>query len=136
MIDIDQTFLPVGQMRQVSRVTVLDGVKIEGEMDLGPGHWVYPQHFPGDPIFPGTLLIEAAGQLVALWAWGMGGRGKPRLVRATAEFHEAVRSEQQRLVVRGEVRKKRNMHFATVTIYAAASLVATVTLVLAVLPAA
>jgi hypothetical protein len=35
-IDIDSTFLPVGQMRQIDRVTAIDGTLIEGEMDLGP----------------------------------------------------------------------------------------------------
>ena len=78
---IEDTFLPVDQMLQVSRVTEISGPVIRGEVDLGAGHWVYPQHFPGDPIFPGTLMIEAAGQLVALWAWANGERGRPRLVR-------------------------------------------------------
>jgi 3-hydroxymyristoyl/3-hydroxydecanoyl-(acyl carrier protein) dehydratase len=55
-------------MRQISRVTAVDAEGIVGEMDLGDGHWVYPGHFPGDLIFPGCLLVEAAGQLVALWA--------------------------------------------------------------------
>jgi 3-hydroxymyristoyl/3-hydroxydecanoyl-(acyl carrier protein) dehydratase len=48
-------------MRQIDRVTVLDEAVMEGQMDLGPEHWVYAQHFPGDPILPGTLLVEAAG---------------------------------------------------------------------------
>ena len=87
VMDIDATFLPVGQMRQISRVTKLAEAVIDAEVDLGPYHWVFPQHFPGDPIFPGTLMIEAAGQLVALWAWAQGQRGRPRLVRTGAEFH-------------------------------------------------
>ncbi|HEX5963975.1 MAG TPA: hypothetical protein VFY42_09640, partial [Gemmatimonadales bacterium] len=75
LIDLDSTFLPVAEMRQITRVTALEGAGIEGEVELGPDHWVWPQHFPSDPIFPGTLMIEAAGQLVALWAWGHGARG-------------------------------------------------------------
>ena len=54
VMDIDATFLPVGQMRQISRVTKLAEAVIDAEVDLGPYHWVFPQHFPGDPIFPGT----------------------------------------------------------------------------------
>ena len=106
LIDIDTTFLPVAHMRQISRVTELVGAKITGEVDLGTQHWVYAEHFPGDPIFPGTLMIEAAGQLVALWAWASGQRGRPRLVRASAEFHHPVGSPDTRLILCTEVRQK------------------------------
>src|SRR5712691_4417211 len=101
LIDLEATFLPVGQMRQISRVTPLKGAAITGEVDLSAGHWVYAQHFPGDPIFPGTLLIEAAGQLVALWAWAQGQRGRPRLVRTSAEFHFPVGPTHDHLLLRG-----------------------------------
>lgn len=60
LIDLDATFLPVARMRQIARVTTVATESITGEVDVGPGHWVYAQHFPGDPIFPGTLMIEAA----------------------------------------------------------------------------
>jgi 3-hydroxymyristoyl/3-hydroxydecanoyl-(acyl carrier protein) dehydratase len=134
LIDIDATFLPMGQMRQVSRVTQLEGLAITGEVDLGRDHWVYPQHFPGDPIFPGTLMIEAAGQLVALWAWAQAQRGRPRLVRTSAEFHCPVEPVKDRLLLRAEVRRKRHLNFATIGIWAAGTRVATLEAVLAVLP--
>lgn len=134
LIDLDATFLPVGQMRQITRVTQLEGSAIIGEVDLGPAHWVYPQHFPGDPIFPGTLMIEAAGQLVALWAWVQGQRGRPRLVRANAEFHRPVGPANDRLLLRADVRRKRHLNFATIGIWADGSPVATLDAVLAVLP--
>lgn len=136
LIDIPATFLPIGQMRQIARVTVLAAERIEGEVDLGPEHWIYRQHFPGDPIFPGTLMIEAAGQLVALWAWGNGLRGRPRLVRAGAEFHRPVSPDIPALELRGTVERRRHLHFATVLITAAGADIATVNAVLAVLPPA
>jgi 3-hydroxymyristoyl/3-hydroxydecanoyl-(acyl carrier protein) dehydratase len=123
-------------MRQISRVTRLAEAMIDAEVDLGPCHWVYPQHFPGDPIFPGTLMIEAAGQLVALWAWAHGQRGRPRLVRTGAEFHSPVGPTASHLLLRAEVRRKRHLHFATIQIWVAETCVATVEAVLAVLPAA
>jgi 3-hydroxymyristoyl/3-hydroxydecanoyl-(acyl carrier protein) dehydratase len=46
-------------MRQISRVTKVAEALLDAEVDLGPYHWVFPQHFPGDPIFPGTLTQEA-----------------------------------------------------------------------------
>lgn len=134
LIDIDATFLPIAQMRQISRVTELDGPAITGEVDLGTSHWVFPQHFPDDPIFPGTLMIEAAGQLVALWAWAQGQRGRPRLVRTSAEFHSPVRPTNDRLRLRAEVRGKRHLNFATIGIGADNTQVATLEAVLAVVP--
>jgi len=136
LVDIDETFLPVAQMRQITRVTALAGSTIVGEVDLGAEHWVYDQHFPGDPIFPGTLIIEAAGQLVALWAWASGQRGRPRLVRTSAEFRAPIGRTAPKMTLRGEVKRKRHLHFATVAVQAGHADVATVTLVLAVLPAA
>jgi len=135
LIDLEATFLPVGQTRQISRVTQLEGAAITGEVDLSAGHWVYAQHFPGDPIFPGTLLIEAAGQLVALWAWAQGQRGRPRLVRTSAEFHFPVGPTHDHLLLRAEVRRKRHLNFATIGIWAAGTQVATLEAVLTVLPA-
>jgi 3-hydroxymyristoyl/3-hydroxydecanoyl-(acyl carrier protein) dehydratase len=122
-------------MRQVTRVTGFEGSLIVGEADLGPGHWVWPQHFPDDPIFPGSLIVEAAGQLVALWAWGNGARGRPRLIRASAEFKSPVSRWTPKLVLKGEVRRKRHLYFGTVTVCAENSEVAVVEAVLAVLPA-
>lgn len=136
LIDVDSTFLPIAQMRQISRVTSLEGPSIRGEVDLGSEHWVYAQHFPGDPIFPGTLIVEAAGQLVALWAWANGQRGRPRLVRIQAEFLSPVCCSDARLTLHGEVRRKRNLHFAEVSVSTpGAEVVANVSAVLAVLPA-
>jgi 3-hydroxymyristoyl/3-hydroxydecanoyl-(acyl carrier protein) dehydratase len=135
LLDIDTTFLPVGQMRQIARVTVLEEKMIEGEVDLGPDLWVWEQHFPGDPIFPGTLLIEGAGQLIALWAWAQGQRGKPRLVRTNAEFHSPVGRWAASLHLKGEVRHKRHLNFGSVEIRSEGTLVATVEAVLTVLPA-
>ena len=137
LVDLDAANLPVAHMRQLSRITRLEAGSITGELDLGPEHWVFPQHFPGDPIFPGTMMIEAAGQLVALWAWAQGplGRGRPRLVRAAAEFHSPVGPLHPLLVLQADVRRKRHLHFGTVRIWGAEVEVATVEAVLAVLPA-
>ena len=114
LLDLDGTFLPVGQMRQITRVTALEGPCIHGEVELGSEHWVYAQHFPDDPIFPGTLMIEAAGQLVALWAWAAGHRGRPRLVRTRAAFHRPVTAPTPRLELLAEVRGKRHLQFGNV----------------------
>jgi 3-hydroxymyristoyl/3-hydroxydecanoyl-(acyl carrier protein) dehydratase len=134
LIDIDATYLPTQLMRQVARVTALEGPTITGEVDLGSAHWVYPQHFPGDPIFPGTLIIEAAGQLVALWAWAGGQRGRPRLVKTSAEFRAPVEIEDPQLLLDAVVRRRRHLNFADVTVRTRRQAVASVSMVLAVVP--
>ncbi|MGH7613705.1 MAG: 3-hydroxyacyl-ACP dehydratase FabZ family protein [Gemmatimonadales bacterium] len=136
LIDIDATYLPIQQMRQIARVTVLEGATITGEVDLGSEHWVYAQHFPGDPIFPGALIIEAAGQLVALWAWADGQRGRPRLVKTSAEFRAPVEIEDSQIMLDAVVKRKRHLNFADVTVRTQRQVVAGVSMVLAVVPAA
>ncbi len=133
LIDLDATYLPVALMRQIARVTAVTPESITGEVDVGPGHWVYAQHFPGDPIFPGTLMIEAAGQLIALFAWARGQRGRPRLVRTSAEFRHPVSQATPSLRLDARVRSKRNIHFGTVDVHAGEYHVARVEAVLAVI---
>lgn len=36
---------------------------------LSPDHPVFRDHFPGEPLFPGVLLIECGAQ-AAGWLWG------------------------------------------------------------------
>ena len=132
LVDLDETFLPIGQMRQIARVTRLAGETIEGEVDLGQTRWVFPQHLPDDPILPGTLMIEAAGQLVALWAWVAGQRGRPRLVRAIAGFHNPAGPASAHLRLQAEVRRKRHLYFATIQVRNAETHAATVEVVLVV----
>ena len=120
------TFLPVGQMLQLDRVTAVDDTSITAEMDVTPEHWVFPMHFPGDPIFPGCFLIEAAGQLVALWGWEAGLRGRPRMAKASAEFESPVFATDRTVILKGSVRRRRNMCFGTVNVLAGERTVATI----------
>jgi 3-hydroxymyristoyl/3-hydroxydecanoyl-(acyl carrier protein) dehydratase len=136
LIDLDESFLPIAQMRQVTRITTFDGASIVGEADLSPDHWVWPQHFPEDPIFPGSLMIEAGGQLIALWAWSQGARGRPRLVRASAEFQNPVSRWSPMLVLKAQVQRKRHLYFGKVEISSEGIQVARIEGVLVVLPPA
>lgn len=88
-------------------------------MELGRDHWVYEHHFPDDPIFPGCLMIEAAGQLVALWAWADGARGDPRLIKSEARFHHPVLPDQPLLRLRARVSRRRRLYLGSVELFAA-----------------
>jgi 3-hydroxymyristoyl/3-hydroxydecanoyl-(acyl carrier protein) dehydratase len=101
-------YLPVAQMLQIDRAMAVDEKTIRCEMDLA-GHWVFAIHFPGDPIFPASLMIEAAGQAIAIWAWHHKLEGKPRLARVEASFESAVRPEDGVLRFEGRLRRRRNI---------------------------
>jgi 3-hydroxyacyl-[acyl-carrier-protein] dehydratase len=63
-------FLPHGaEFRFVDRLTKLDGGKSgEGEYMVRGDEPFLRGHFPGAPIFPGVLLVEAAAQLAGVVA--------------------------------------------------------------------
>lgn len=131
-VDLDETFLPTGRMRQITCVSDLAGETIAGEVDLSRADWVFADHFPDDPVFPGTLLVEAAGQLVAVWAWADGQRGHPRLVRSKARFTGEVGPDREALRLEATVRERRRMNFGEVSVRDREREVARVDLVLTV----
>jgi 3-hydroxymyristoyl/3-hydroxydecanoyl-(acyl carrier protein) dehydratase len=132
--DLAAMFLPVGQMLQIDRVVEADEAQVVCEMDVGPDHWVYPLHFPSDPIFPGCLLIEAAGQAVAIWGWHNGLRGRPRLARVTAELDSPVVREDGRLTLTGKLKRKRHICVGSVDVTAGERRIGTIGMTLAVVP--
>lgn len=102
-------------MLQIDRVCEVDGERIIAETDIA-NHWVFPLHFPTDPIFPGSLLIEAAGQTVAVWAWDKGLRGNPRMVTVKASFHSPIVPEDAVIRFVARVRQRKNVVLGTVEV--------------------
>jgi 3-hydroxymyristoyl/3-hydroxydecanoyl-(acyl carrier protein) dehydratase len=106
--DLAACYLPIEQMLQIDRVMEITESEIRSEMDL-LHHWVFPLHFPNNPIFPACLMIEAAGQAIAIWAWHYKMPGNPRLARVKASFESAVRREDAVLSFVGKIRRRRNI---------------------------
>jgi 3-hydroxymyristoyl/3-hydroxydecanoyl-(acyl carrier protein) dehydratase len=106
--DLRHAPLPVEQMLQIDQVHEVTTDRIHCATDL-EHHWVFPLHFPGDPIFPACLMIEAAGQAIAIWAWHHQITGQPRLARVQASFLSAVRREDLTLSITAKLRRKRNI---------------------------
>jgi len=77
--------LPEPPMLMVDRVTDIsadEGANGKGhvvaEYDIGPDLWFFKCHFPGDPVMPGCLGLDALWQLTGFnLGWrGMTGRGR------------------------------------------------------------
>jgi len=114
--DLAQVYLPVEQMLQIDRVIEITSDTIRCEMDLTE-HWVFPLHFPNNPIFPACLMIEAAGQAIAIWSWHHKVPGNPRLARVQASFSSAVRREDGVLSFVGKLRRRRNICVGAVELF-------------------
>lgn len=77
--------LPVPPMLMFDRVTRISrsgGSYGKGEMvaelDINPGLWFFGCHFPGDPVMPGCLGLDALWQMVGFFlTWsGLPGKGR------------------------------------------------------------
>ena len=123
--DLARCYLPIEQMLQIDRVMEVTDTGMLCEMDLA-SHWVFPLHFPNDPIFPACLMIEAAGQAIAIWAWHHQVPGLPRLARVQASMESAVRREDGILSFVGKVRRRRNICVGAVELFCGARRVAVV----------
>jgi 3-hydroxyacyl-[acyl-carrier protein] dehydratase / trans-2-decenoyl-[acyl-carrier protein] isomerase len=77
--------LPAPPMLMMDRITEisLDGGKygkghVIGELDIAPDLWFFGCHFPGDPVMPGCLGLDAMWQIVGFWLGWSGSPGKGR----------------------------------------------------------
>jgi 3-hydroxyacyl-[acyl-carrier protein] dehydratase/trans-2-decenoyl-[acyl-carrier protein] isomerase len=51
---------------------------VEAEMDIRPDMWFFDCHFPGDPVMPGCLGLDALWQLVGFFVGWSGAPGRGR----------------------------------------------------------
>ncbi|MEJ2322590.1 MAG: bifunctional 3-hydroxydecanoyl-ACP dehydratase/trans-2-decenoyl-ACP isomerase, partial [Gammaproteobacteria bacterium] len=51
---------------------------IHAELDISPDLWFFECHFPGDPVMPGCLGLDAMWQLVGFFLGWLGHPGKGR----------------------------------------------------------
>jgi 3-hydroxyacyl-[acyl-carrier protein] dehydratase/trans-2-decenoyl-[acyl-carrier protein] isomerase len=77
--------LPAPPMLMFDRITRIndDGGAhgkgyVEAELDVHPDLWFFKCHFPGDPVMPGCLGLDAMWQAVGYWLGWSGSPGKGR----------------------------------------------------------
>ncbi|WFF40859.1 MULTISPECIES: 3-hydroxyacyl-[acyl-carrier-protein] dehydratase FabA [Salinicola] len=77
--------LPAPNMLMLDRITQIneDGGKyhkgeIIAELDIHPDLWFFQCHFPGDPVMPGCLGLDAMWQLVGFHLGWLGNPGRGR----------------------------------------------------------
>ena len=77
--------LPAPNMLMMDRIVKIseeDGEHGKGviiaELDITPDLWFFDCHFPGDPVMPGCLGLDAMWQLVGFFLGWCGGPGKGR----------------------------------------------------------
>ncbi|NQX87693.1 MAG: 3-hydroxyacyl-[acyl-carrier-protein] dehydratase FabA [Halioglobus sp.] len=78
--------LPTDNMLMVDRIVRISSEsgafgkgEIVAELDISPDLWFFECHFPGDPVMPGCLGLDAMWQLVGFF---LGWRGNPGRGRA------------------------------------------------------
>ena len=77
--------LPAPNMLMMDRITKISESEgdynkgyVEAELDIHPALWFFDCHFPGDPVMPGCLGLDAMWQLVGFFLGWSGGPGKGR----------------------------------------------------------
>jgi len=81
--------LPMPPMLMFDRITKIvdnEGAYGKGhiiaELDVKPDLWFFDCHFPGDPVMPGCLGLDAMWQLIGFYLGWMGGPGRGRALGA------------------------------------------------------
>ncbi|HBH35499.1 MAG TPA: 3-hydroxyacyl-[acyl-carrier-protein] dehydratase FabA [Gammaproteobacteria bacterium] len=77
--------LPIGNMLMLDRINLITNEggnfgkgKILAELDINPDLWFFECHFPGDPVMPGCLGLDAMWQLLGFFLGWSGHPGHGR----------------------------------------------------------
>ncbi|MDM8557870.1 3-hydroxyacyl-[acyl-carrier-protein] dehydratase FabA [Candidatus Parabeggiatoa sp. HSG14] len=73
---------PMLMFDRIATITENGGVADKGhiiaELDIRPDLWFFDCHFPGDPVMPGCLGLDAMWQLIGFFLGWLGGPGRGR----------------------------------------------------------
>ncbi len=98
--------LPMPPMLMFDRITTItdDGGEagkgyIVAELDINPELWFFDCHFPGDPVMPGCLGLDAMWQLIGFFLGWLGGLGRGRALGAGEVKYTGQVTPKNKLVV-------------------------------------
>lgn len=98
----------VAPFRFIDRIVELSSESISAEYQFRGDEWFYQGHFPGDPVTPGVILIEAMAQtgLVALGLFLLSREQPARTMRtlfteSSVEFLDIVKPG-EKVIINGE----------------------------------
>lgn len=85
LFGMDTARLPTPNMLMLDRISSItatggayDKGEIFAELDIRPDLWFFDCHFPGDPVMPGCLGLDALWQLTGFYLAWSGYQGKGR----------------------------------------------------------
>ncbi len=113
MFGIGNAQLPMPNMLMMDRIIHIadkggkhDKGEIIAELDIKPDLWFFACHFPGDPVMPGCLGLDAMWQLVGFFlAWnGNSGRGRA-LGCGQAKFSGEVLPTANKIIYRLDLKR-------------------------------
>jgi 3-hydroxyacyl-[acyl-carrier protein] dehydratase / trans-2-decenoyl-[acyl-carrier protein] isomerase len=105
--------LPMPNMLMVDRILSItdhgghfNKGQIIAELDIKPEQWFFDCHFPGDPVMPGCLGLDAMWQLVGFFLGWMGGKGRGRALGAgEVKFMGQVTPKSHRITYRIDMKR-------------------------------
>ena len=120
--------LPAPNMLMMDRIVSItedggsaDKGQIVAELDITPDLWFFDCHFPGDPVMPGCLGLDAMWQLVGFFLGWSGGPGKGRAlgvgeVKFTGQILPTASKVTYRIDMKRVVKRKLFMGLADGTV--------------------
>jgi len=116
--------LPVDNMLIVDRVRHISSEggefgkgEIIAELDIHPDLWFFACHFPGDPVMPGCLGLDAMWQLVGFFLGWRGNPGRGRAlgcgeVKFTGQILPSAKKVEYRISMKRVIERKLIMGIA------------------------
>jgi 3-hydroxyacyl-[acyl-carrier protein] dehydratase/trans-2-decenoyl-[acyl-carrier protein] isomerase len=105
--------LPMPPMLMFDRIVSItekggnaDKGQIIAELDVNPDLWFFDCHFPGDPVMPGCLGLDAMWQLIGFFLGWLGGPGRGRaLGSGEVKFTGQVTPKNHKVIYRIDMKR-------------------------------
>ena len=120
--------LPIDQMLMIDRISHISSEggeynrgQIIAELDIHPDLWFFDCHFPGDPVMPGCLGLDAMWQLVGFFLGWRGNPGKGRAlgsgdVKFTGQVLPTAKRVEYKIQIKRVIERKLVMGIADGTV--------------------